>query len=121
MNYAVAIIENKFLDEVLAEDYSAVKDRFNQYKEDGLIEFTTFHQSYGYEEFIEGIKPVFSTDGEETTDISYEIADGVFKKICDRASMPVISKSNDFGFSNILQFGRYPLLAPVITLSGGIA
>ncbi|HHX94808.1 MAG TPA: AAA domain-containing protein, partial [Clostridia bacterium] len=99
VNYAVAIIENKFLDEVLAEDYSAVKDRFNQYKEDGLIEFTTFHQSYGYEEFIEGIKPVFSTDGEETTDISYEIADGVFKKICDRASMPVISKSNDFGFS----------------------
>ncbi|NLO89473.1 MAG: hypothetical protein GX088_03990 [Clostridia bacterium] len=99
VNYAVAIIEEKPLEEIFAEDYTAVKNRFNQYKKDGLIEFITFHQSYGYEEFIVGIKPVCSTDDEETNEISYEIVDGVFKKICDRASMPVISKSNDLGFS----------------------
>jgi len=46
-------------------------------------EFVTFHQSYSYEDFIEGIKPVLEdeTDG----DLHYEIKDGVFKKLCQRA------------------------------------
>ena len=46
--YAVAIIENKKLEEIKKENYTEVIDRYNKYKEDGLIEFTTFHQSYGY-------------------------------------------------------------------------
>ena len=44
-------------------------------------EFITFHQSYGYEEFIEGLRPVSSPDG----NISYEIKPGAFKRICKRA------------------------------------
>ena len=44
-------------------------------------EFVTFHQSYGYEEFIEGLRPNVTDDG----DISYEIKQGVFKRICKRA------------------------------------
>ena len=50
--------------------------RYNELKEAGRIAFTTFHQSYGYEEFIEGIKPVVD---DEATDISYTIESGVFK------------------------------------------
>ena len=46
--YAVAIIENKLLDDVKKESYSGVLERYNQYKADVFIEFTTFHQSYGY-------------------------------------------------------------------------
>ncbi|SHG41032.1 AAA domain (dynein-related subfamily) [Flavobacterium segetis] len=46
------------------------------------FEFVTFHQSFTYEDFIEGIKPKLE-DGE--SDLSYEIKDGVFKKLCLRA------------------------------------
>ena len=45
------------------------------------FEFVTFHQSYGYEEFIEGLRPVTNEEG----DISYEVKPGVFKRLCKRA------------------------------------
>lgn len=83
--YAVAICEEKSIDDVKNEDYDDVLKRFNEYKSDGRIAFATFHQSYGYEEFIEGIKPV--TD-DETGTISYEIIDGVFKEFCEKAELP---------------------------------
>ncbi|MSA03610.1 AAA domain-containing protein [Lactonifactor sp. BIOML-A3] len=83
--YAVAIIENKTIDEIKDESYDVVFERYNQYKEDGLVAFTTFHQSYGYEEFIEGIKPVV---GEGEDGIGYTIEDGVFKAFCEGTKMP---------------------------------
>ena len=71
-------------------EYSEILKKFNDYKvkhdvhsdnaDNGQIEFVTFHQSYGYEEFIEGIKP-----RTENGEIRYEIADGVFKKFCKKA------------------------------------
>ena len=76
--YAVAIIENKKLEEIKKENYTEVIDRYNKYKEDGLIEFTTFHQSYGYEEFIEGIKP----DGKG----NFVTEDGILKRIAYNAA-----------------------------------
>ncbi len=46
--------------------------------------FVTFHQSYGYEEFVEGLRPVL--DGNtEAGEIQYEIRSGVFKDLCRRA------------------------------------
>lgn len=47
-------------------------------------EFVTFHQSFSYEDFIEGIKPKLE-DGE--TNLDYEIKDGVFKKLCLKAEI----------------------------------
>lgn len=79
--YAVAMCENKTIEEIFSEKYEEVKKRYDYLKDDGRIAFTTFHQSYGYEEFIEGIKPVMN--GEQTSgDIQYAIEDGVFKKFC---------------------------------------
>lgn len=78
--YAVAICDRKSVDELI--DYEAVMSRYNELKESGRISFTTFHQSYGYEEFIEGIKPVMDNDSK---DISYTIEPGIFKKFCDVA------------------------------------
>jgi hypothetical protein len=42
----------------------------------------TFHQSYSYEEFVEGIRPERLSDG---SGISYQVKDGVFKLLCQRA------------------------------------
>ena len=98
--YAVAIIENKKLEDIKRENYTKVIDRYNKYKEDGVIEFTTFHQSYGYEEFIEGIKPVIHSDEEDETDIQYEVVPGLFKKFCDIAGKPILRKEKcDIGIN----------------------
>ena len=84
--YAVAIIENKPLKVVQREDYKEVLKRYSRYKEDKLVEFITFHQSFGYEDFIEGIKPRILDDGddfESDGDILYCIKDGIFKEFCN--------------------------------------
>lgn len=95
--YAVAIIENKPLLEVEREPYEEVALRYKDYKAGGLIEFTTFHQSYGYEEFVEGIKPVMNNDSEH---LKYEISSGLFKSFCERAGEPVIKKEKrDIGIN----------------------
>ncbi|WP_051197429.1 McrB family protein [Butyrivibrio sp. MB2005] len=99
MIYAVAIIEGKETKEVYAEasdNYEAVKARYEAYKEENQIAFTTFHQSYGYEEFIEGIRPVMDSDKD---DISYTVEPGIFKVFCDKArskiDAPDIEINND--------------------------
>jgi 5-methylcytosine-specific restriction protein B len=50
--------------------------------DEGRIRFVTFHQSYGYEEFVEGLKARETADG----GVTYATEDGVFKSICDDAS-----------------------------------
>lgn len=47
------------------------------------FEFVTFHQSFSYEDFVEGIKPVMEEDGEG--ELKYQIEPGVFKTICNTA------------------------------------
>lgn len=47
----------------------------------GYIRNVTFHQSYSYEEFVEGIKPKIDDKGQ----LAYEIEDGIFKRICNDA------------------------------------
>ncbi len=72
--------------------------RYIEYREAGLIEFTTFHQSYGYEEFIEGIRPTISSDdGEEAGNVTYSVQPGVFKKFCEQAKCSVQMAADDFG------------------------
>ena len=80
--YAVSICEKKSIKEVWKEPYKDVLARYNELRDAGRIEFTTFHQSYGYEEFIEGIKPKLDTDSEA---LGYSIEDGIFKAFCKRA------------------------------------
>lgn len=81
--YAVAICENKAIEDVKKDSYSDVLKRYNDYKNSGKIEFTTFHQSYGYEEFIEGIKPCSSIEEKNTNGLEYSIVSGAFKAFCD--------------------------------------
>jgi predicted RNA-binding protein with PUA-like domain len=48
-----------------------------------FAEFVTFHQSFAYEEFVEGLKPV--TAGEEEAEVKYRVVPGVFRRFCERA------------------------------------
>ncbi|HEH4658852.1 TPA: AAA family ATPase [Campylobacter coli] len=73
--------------EILGENLKSrdeKKAKFDEYVKNGQIVFITFHQSYGYEEFVEGIKPMIS-NGANSRELKYEIKDGVFKDICNKA------------------------------------
>lgn len=52
----------------------------NNQGSDGLVRMCTFHPAYGYEDFLEGYKPV-----SENNQLAFEKRDGVFKKLCDDA------------------------------------
>lgn len=80
VNHALSIIENRSLEELAMEDRAALRKRFNQYMGQGQIAFLTFHQSFAYEDFIEGIKPVIH-EGK----VTYEVQQGIFKIMCDDA------------------------------------
>ena len=93
-------------------DYSEIMEKYNELKKKNRIEFITFHQSYGYEEFIEGIKPIVLNEDDESedesennqesktnikieNDIKYDIVDGIFKKFCDNARKAIIETDNN--------------------------
>ena len=63
------------------ENYEVLKGKFDELRQKGQIEFVTFHQSYSYEEFVEGIKPDL-----ESNDLKYKLDSGVFKRICQNAA-----------------------------------
>lgn len=77
---------------------SKFKSKFKEYIEKGQIKFVTFHQSYGYEEFVEGIKPVLNNDeADNNKEVKYDIKDGIFKAICQTAKKKneIIVKTKD--------------------------
>ena len=61
-----------------------LRGRFEALRQEKRIEFVTFHQSFGYEEFVEGIRPLLGEEG-QAQELLYEIKDGVFKYICSNA------------------------------------
>ena len=86
--YAVRICEPDFISKKTTDEdqYEEYFIEFNKLKKEGRIQFTTFHQSYGYEEFIEGIKPIINeTDENNSSSIKYKIENGVFKTFCNDA------------------------------------
>ena len=59
-----------------------IKKVFEYYKTQEQIEFVTFHQSYGYEEFVEGIKADLDSD-----EIRYKLEKGIFRNISRMAEI----------------------------------
>lgn len=58
------------------------KARFDELIQAKRIGFVTFHQSFSYEDFVEGLKA--STD--ENGQVRYAVEDGIFKQMCSTAS-----------------------------------
>lgn len=84
---AMSIIDGIEYKEVSGDKYDELKTSFDYLKQAGQIEFVTFHQSYSYEEFVEGIKPDL-----ENNELKYKLEDGIFKRICEHAR-PIVTKS----------------------------
>ncbi|MGE0793485.1 MAG: McrB family protein [Candidatus Woesearchaeota archaeon] len=80
--------------EILEEEQKTNK-KFEELKNDGKIKFITFHPSYSYEEFIEGIT---IKDKPENNSL-YERKDGFFKKFCADALKNVLKKDKNMNFT----------------------
>lgn len=79
-------------------NYNELKERFDDLKRQHRIEFVTFHQSYSYEEFVEGIKPDLDLDN--NNELKYKLNDGIFKQICKNAKQIKTDKiSNKVDFT----------------------
>ena len=76
-------LEKHLLQKKIAEAFT--NSNINQRQSEcNQIEMVTFHQSFSYEEFVEGIRP--KTD-ESINQITYPIEDGIFKRLCTCAEL----------------------------------
>lgn len=66
--------------EKAAEICGKERDDYAELVKQGRIDFITFHQSYSYEDFVEGIRPVTKNGV-----VNYEIRQGIFRQMCNDA------------------------------------
>ncbi|WP_336171550.1 McrB family protein [Acinetobacter ursingii] len=79
INYALSILDGRDPEKQQTQDD---RDKFKRYMDEGRISFVTFHQSYGYEDFVEGIR----VEKNDQNQLTYDVKSGVFQEICDRAT-----------------------------------
>lgn len=114
-NLAIGIIENLSQTQVKERypDRNSINSKFNEYVKSEQISFVTFHQSFSYEDFVEGIKPTLYSESAITEEleagnnfqISYQIKSGVFK-IFQRKPVNIlitIQGKNHFSSKNLCQ------------------
>lgn len=65
-------------------NHSQIMQLYHEQVEKKHIQFTTFHQSMDYEDFIEGLKPEVVDSG-----VVYKVEDGIFKRLCQQAALPI--------------------------------
>ena len=87
-------------------DRQAIKQRFDELVEEKRIQFVTFHQSFSYEDFVEGIGVKLGHgDGTTAGRLDYEVKAGVFKQICEAAqqdnSQPYVLIIDEINRGNI--------------------
>lgn len=72
------------------DNRDALKARFDELAAAGLVRFVTFHQSFSYEDFVEGLRAENTEDGS----LRYVVADGVFKSLCEAAAARVTQQAD---------------------------
>ncbi|RTR34750.1 McrB family protein [Shewanella atlantica] len=85
INQALAIVEPAYLSEH-QHDRIKIKARFDELVASNRIGFVTFHQSFSYEDFVEGLKA-----NSDNGVLSYSVESGVFKTICSQATSGVVN------------------------------
>jgi hypothetical protein len=93
---ALELIDGKSYEDETKEDRDIILNRYKDLVKINQIQFTTFHQSLSYEDFIEGIKPENVDD-----QIKYEVKDGIFKQIAEYASVKNDSNFNE-AYNNLV-------------------
>lgn len=90
INRALEIIDGN-----IPSTRAEAKKRFDELRDDGQIVFTTFHQSFGYEEFVEGIKaiPIGKDGNEDGDEMIYAVVDGIFKKLSKKSLEDYVQKN----------------------------
>jgi hypothetical protein len=106
INEALHIVDPIYYKDNIGGDRKKLTDRFKELliksedDKNGQIGFCTFHQSFSYEDFVEGIKPKTS----DSKNVYYDIEAGVFKRICQlaeiRNSLDRIKKSGVFSWTD---------------------
>ena len=91
VNYALDILEKNLGKNQERKD---LVKKFNEYCNNGRVIFVTFHQSYGYEEFVEGLRPVLQDTNADNQDapgqeVRYHIKKGPFRDICEAAQADI--------------------------------
>lgn len=84
---AVSLAEN-CSEEALQQKFTRqqIRQKFRRFQQEGRIASITFHQSFSYEDFVEGIKP-FKNQNQE---LYYDVEDGIFKQICYNATYALL-------------------------------
>jgi hypothetical protein len=70
-------------DGTVDDDRDEVVSRYQDLVREGRISFVTFHQSFSYEDFVEGIRPVTNAEGMPP---SYPVLPGIFRRACEAAN-----------------------------------
>ncbi len=77
---ALCILDPEFFEQN-KDDRAVLKTRFDQLVVTEQVRFVTFHQSFSYEDFVEGLRAVTNDDKQ----LEYLVEPGVFKRLCDDA------------------------------------
>ncbi len=87
--YATAAEAVRLCGEVVPDDRDQLMRLYRSLHQKGRIAFVTFHQNFSYEDFVEGLRPVTSSVGEDANQsagFSLQPQDGIFKLIADLAA-----------------------------------